>query len=431
MADQARYQPFLPGIMRGGAKQLGRAILRAQRGPLPLEVVDRFERLLGRHLPPEVSLVFECPSCHMLARGRARGKPPTAGRGASTAARVARLIPRVPVRHWVLSLPRWMRARLAEDEGIAGSIARSFVRAITDWQRSRAAALSSIDDAQGGAVTVVQRGGSALNLDVHVHALVLDGVYEIDADGEPVFHPLPDPSPGDLAAISRRVRAAVGRKLATAARRRNSLAPLAPLREASVQHRVATGPRVDRSVARIRASTAGPPADGASASAGRSHAEGGLSIFAAPPLAGDERQGLARLARYLTRPPIDPSALEPAPGGKIRYRLKRPFADGTTHVEFSSQELMEKLVAMVPDGPSQRLAFHGVLAPAAAQRCKIVPGQLELIPRSPAARGGSSTSPRRPRRMKMADAGVPQCPDCAVDLRLVELEQATDWLVGS
>jgi hypothetical protein len=326
-----------------------------------------------------------------------------------------------------------MRARLAEDEGIAGSIARTFVRAIVDWQRARAPEHLELEDAgpaavQGGAVTVVQRGGSALNLDVHVHALVLDGVYEIREDGDPVFHPLPDPTPADMAVISRRVRGAVGRKLARAKRKRDSLAPM---QQASVEHRVATGPQVDRAVARVRAKSEGPTPP-SHASAGQAHAEGGLSIFAAPSLPEDERQGLARLTRYLTRPPIDPTALEPGPGGKIRYRLKKPFADGTTHVEFSSQELMEKLVAMVPDGPSQRLAFHGVLAPAAAQRCKIVPGQLELIPRTPSAgaraRSGTAT-PRR--RVRVGKAAPPRCPDCDVDLRLIELEQATDWLVGS
>ncbi len=37
--------------------------------------------------------------------------------------------------------------------------------------------------AQTGAVTLIQRFGSALNLNIHLHRLFLDGVYVEDADG--------------------------------------------------------------------------------------------------------------------------------------------------------------------------------------------------------------------------------------------------------
>jgi hypothetical protein len=342
-------------------------------------------------------------------------------RAENLAARVERLIPRVPVRHWVLSLPRWLRARLAEDEGLAGSLARVFARAILAWLRDKARRVHGIKGSiESGGVTVVQRAGSALNLDVHVHAMVLDGVYALPAEGEPTFHPLPEPDRSDLEWIARRVRKGIAARL----RKTSQWVPsLAPLQAASVEHRVATGPRVGSAVPRIRA--AEPAA--LPSRTGRSHESGGFSIHAAPPLAGDERHRLARLARYITRPPIDPAAIEAAPGGKLRYRLKQPFADGTTHVEFSPQELVEKLLAIVPSGPSQRLAWHGVLAPAAAQRCRIVPGQLELLPRP--RPDGEPT--RRRERIAVDRRQPPRCPDCDVELRVVEVEQATDWIVGA
>ena len=37
------------------------------------------------------------------------------------------------------------------------------------------------------AVTLIQRFGSAANLNIHLHSLVLDGVYRCDADGAPSF----------------------------------------------------------------------------------------------------------------------------------------------------------------------------------------------------------------------------------------------------
>ena len=42
------------------------------------------------------------------------------------------------------------------------------------------------DEADSGAVTLIQRFGSAANLNTHLHCLVLDGVYR-RTDGEPVF----------------------------------------------------------------------------------------------------------------------------------------------------------------------------------------------------------------------------------------------------
>jgi hypothetical protein len=41
---------------------------------------------------------------------------------------------------------------------------------------------------RGGGVAIVQRFGSVLNLKVHVHALVLDGVFVRGADGRLQFH---------------------------------------------------------------------------------------------------------------------------------------------------------------------------------------------------------------------------------------------------
>ena len=38
-----------------------------------------------------------------------------------------------------------------------------------------------------GSVTLIRRFGSAANLNIHQHGLVLDGVYRCDADGAPIF----------------------------------------------------------------------------------------------------------------------------------------------------------------------------------------------------------------------------------------------------
>jgi hypothetical protein len=64
-----------------------------------------------------------------------------------------------------------------------------------------------------GAVTLIQRFGSALNLNVHFHLLVLDGVYRRDGEGRLVFVPVPAPSTVTLQQLVQRITERIGRAL--------------------------------------------------------------------------------------------------------------------------------------------------------------------------------------------------------------------------
>ncbi len=61
------------------------------------------------------------------------------------------------------------------------------------------------------------------------------------------------------------------------------------------------------------------------------------------------------------------------PDGRPRYKLKRRWSDGTTHVIYEPMELMERLAALVPPPRFNITRFYGVLAPSAAFRPVIVP----------------------------------------------------------
>ena len=54
-----------------------------------------------------------------------------------------------------------------------------------------------VKDAHTGAVTLIQRFGSAGNLNIHLHCLFLDGVYHL-VDGRPVFRPVSPPTEEQL-----------------------------------------------------------------------------------------------------------------------------------------------------------------------------------------------------------------------------------------
>ena len=60
------------------------------------------------------------------------------------------------------------------------------------------------------------------------------------------------------------------------------------------------------------------------------------------------------------------------------FSLKTPWADGTTALLLSPSELIEKLAALVPPPRIHLIRYHDVLAPAAADRHRIVPGPSEL-----------------------------------------------------
>ena len=58
-------------------------------------------------------------------------------------------------------------------------------------------------------------------------------------------------------------------------------------------------------------------------------------------------------------------------------QLKSPYKDGTTHVLMEPLEFMERLAALVPRPRLHLIRFHGVLAPNAKLRSKIVPAPAQ------------------------------------------------------
>ena len=104
----------------------------------------------------------------------------------------------------MLSLPFTLRYQLAFDATLTSAVLDVFIRSVFAGLR-RAAVREGIADAQCGAITAIQRFGSALNANVHFHSLVLDGVFSRPTPGAaPVFHPLPAPTDEEIAQILER-----------------------------------------------------------------------------------------------------------------------------------------------------------------------------------------------------------------------------------
>jgi hypothetical protein len=308
---------------------------------------------------------------------------------ADTAGRwVDRVLPGVPWRQWVLTVPFELRLWMAWDPALMTEV-------LTVFQREMGRRLGMLARRKGrpggrhGSVTVIQRFGSALNLNVHMHSLVAEGVWVPSAVAPEVPEWVPlRLKDEDVAAVLYRVEAGVTRLLIergllvedddiSAPAGLSDVDPDRALElgvmQASVQLRIATGPRAGQSVRRVGASPRSVPS-GRGARRKRMHARSGsFDLHAAVLVRRANREGLERLSRYLLRPAIASKRLRLRWDGRYEYQLGRPWADGTAALLFDPHELMEKLAALVPIPRANLIRYHGVLAPAAKWRSRVVP----------------------------------------------------------
>ena len=109
----------------------------------------------------------------------------------------------------------------------------------------------------------------------------------------------------------------------------------------------------------------------------------GFSLHAAVRWRADQRKELEQLCRYITRPAIANERLKRNRAGQVVLQLKSPYKDGTTHIVMEPLEFMERLAALVPRPRLHLIRFHGVLAPNAKLRSKIVPAPPERATEPP------------------------------------------------
>ena len=84
---------------------------------------------------------------------------------------------------------------------------------------------------------------------------------------------------------------------------------------------------------------------------------------------------LEHLCRYITRPAIANERLSVNRAGQVVLKLKTAWRDGTSHIVLSLMGFMQRLAALVPRPRLHLIRFHGVLAPNAKLRSKVVPAQ--------------------------------------------------------
>ena len=207
-------------------------------------------------------------------------------------------------------------------------------RAIEGYYRSRGRDLG-VHDGRAGSLTVVQRFGSDLALNLHFHMLCPDGVF--DAHGH--FTPVPAPSREQMQTLCARIASRTFRLLER--------------RALSEPDERALAASLARSAARRGARAHGPQgADPESEgdSWRRKARIDGFDLDATTEVRAHDRERLEHLGRYLLRPPLADRRLRILPTGEVALELKTPWKDGTAWLTMSADTLLERLAS--PRGPA-------------------------------------------------------------------------------
>jgi len=369
-----------------------------EAGGLPKFIIDEFEAYLECGRLDAGCLHLVCRRCGhsmlvALSCKRRAFCPSCLGRRmADTAIHLERaVLPAVAIRHWICSLPWGLRALLGYDRKLCSEVVGAFVGEMFRSLRRRAKrllGLASVTDAHPGAVAAVHRADSALRLNVHFHVLGLDGVYvRDDSTGSLVFHPLPAPTQAEVAEVARRTAARIEQLLRKHGR---SIDPeladdnphplelddpaLAACYTAAARGVGITGDRAGQPTLRLifpddaPDRIAGPPEFDEPVAEVR-----GVNVHAKQMIDGRDRARLERLCKYIMRPPLAQDRLTHRSGGLLQLELKHAWKDGTQALVFEPQELISRLVAMVPPPRAHQLRYFGVLSSHSSLRREVVP----------------------------------------------------------
>jgi hypothetical protein len=257
----------------------------------------------------------------------------------------------------------------------------------------------------------VQRFGSALNLNVHFHMVFLDGAYQTVGAAAPVFRPVAAPESSDLQQLVEQIAGRIGRALERRGLVERDLenawlaadteaGPLDDLLGHSITYRIAVGPRAGQKLFTLQ--TVAPRLQGLEAEPNGAARAGGFSLHAGVDIASHQREKLERLCRYVSRPPVASERLALTASGQVRYTLKTPYRDGTTHIVLEPLDLMARLAALVPTPRMHLTRYHGVFAPHSQYRSAVTPAQRGRGAATPPVSGADPTKPSTPRHVAMS-----------------------------
>ncbi len=191
---------------------------------------------------------------------------------------------------------------------------------------------------------------------------------------------------------------------------------MASLWAPAITYRIAVGPHQGRKVMTLQTLPPDAPFEPGPVA--------GFSLHAGVAARVDQRSKLERLCRYIARPPVAEPRLALTGNGKIRYQLKTPYRDGTTHVIFEPLDFIARLAALVPRPRTHLTRYHGVFAPNHRLRDRITPAPPRVSPPNEPPTPATDPAPRpgmrwAQRLQRVFDIDVETCTACGGRLRVI------------
>ncbi len=354
-------------------------MLSEQGRHLPSYVVRKFEDYLKCGRLEHGFLRVRCEPCHheklVAFSCKRRGFCPSCGakRMTDSAAHlIDEVLPKRPIRQWVLSVPFPLRFLFATNPKVMSH------ESSVDHCAPGDKYISDQKCGNDRQVRYPEWSGSALNLNLHFHMLYLNGVY----DNKGYFWPVKPPNLGDLDEIAHKIAKRVSRYLERARYlyRDAETEYLDLVSEeddamhsiigASITYRLAFGPNIGKKALTLQTV---PSSGDRKKSSKWVSKQAGFSLHAGVACKSNQRRKLERLCRYITRPAIAEQRLSLASNGSVIVALKTPYDDGTSHVVLSAMEFMGRLAALVPKPRVNLTRFHGVFSPNSKLREFVVP----------------------------------------------------------
>lgn len=321
----------------------------------PFHTEREFRKYLTCGIPLYGMARFHCSHCNhdKFVAYSCKGRtlcPSCTGRRMSDTAKhlIEEVIPEVPIRQWVLSMPYTHRFLLATNPEFLRKILAIYHRTISRFYLKQAK-ISKLQNPKVGAITVIQRFGGALNLNVHFHTLYMDGVYYEDEFGELKFQEI-KPSHDDVVRLAKILKKRINRKLLNLEEIDSSENVI---EAQSVQNRdeffklpVPIGKVQETPFQEFKGY--------------RCHYEDGFSLHAKIKIKAENREGLERLCRYVMRGPIAKERIQYSGDGNVLLKLKTPYDNGTTHLKFSPDQFIKRVISLIPPPRQNLIRYIGV-----------------------------------------------------------------------
>lgn len=305
-----------------------------------------------------------------------------------------KILPKVDYRQWVMSFPFALRYWMASDDRILKKVNKICVAEISKFLRQKLGKING-KKLECGLISFFQRSSADLALNYHFHILAMDGIFSWNKDPKvkPKFHKIKQPTNEEIQRVLVRIRDRTMQYLVkirkliidhgefTFSDLTNEFDERGNIKIAAIRRRIAIGKRAGEKVRTIGKSF-GKSGEYVKITGEKTASVNGFSLHANRMVKAKNRDELEFLIRYISRGELSENSLSLDSNGDVILALKREFRDGTTAIQLSPLELLEKISSIIPYPYKNLITYSGCFAPNSKMRPLIIINQEETPPKS-------------------------------------------------